>query len=227
MIIDLRRELRKYGIQPEYVLHIGAHEGQEDGTYRKMNATPIYVEANPEVYERLCEKLPQRECHLVAISDHEGTAQLHVTSMDQSSSLLSLKKHAEIYPDIVETKTVEVRCTTVDKLLEGRDISVDVLSLDIQGAELLALKGATTVLPNVSCVMTEVNRDELYEGCAQMDEIDEFLLKFDLVRVREAFPYHESWGDALYIKRDLLGQASWKNRIQRMLMPSQNSRRAA
>lgn len=227
MIIDLRRELRRYGIEPEYVLHVGAHEGQEDGTYKKMNATPIYVEANPEVYERLTANLPDRECHLVAISDHEGTAEFHVTSMDQSSSLLPLKKHAEIYPDIVETKTVQVRCTTIDKLLEGRDEPIDVISLDIQGAELLALKGAKHLLPNVSCVMTEVNRDELYAGCAQIQEIDEYLAQFDLVRVREAFPYHESWGDALYIKRDLIDQSQWKYRLQRFFRSSGTRRRAA
>ncbi len=120
MIIDLRRQLRKYGIKPQHILHVGAHEGQEDDIYRKLKATPVYVEANPEVYERLCQNLPNRECHLVAISDHEGVAELHITSADQSSSLLSLKKHAEIYPDIVETKTVQVPCTTIDKLLEAR-----------------------------------------------------------------------------------------------------------
>ncbi|MGB7325298.1 MAG: FkbM family methyltransferase [Rubripirellula sp.] len=227
MIIDLRRELRRYGIKPDHVLHVGAHEGQEDGTYRKMNATPVYVEANPDVFSRLRANLPERECHLVAISDHEGTAEFHVTSMDQSSSLLSLAKHSEIYPDIVETKTVQVQCTTIDKLLEGRTESFDVLSLDIQGAELLALKGATKLLGQLSCIMTEVNRDELYAGCARIEEIDAFLAQFDFKRVREAFPYHESWGDALYVKNDIAEQVGWTQRLLQFFQPSSEKSRAA
>ena len=207
MIIDLRRELRKYGIRPKYVLKVGAHEGQGDEMYRRMNTTPIYVEANPEVFARLRSNLPDRECHHVAISDHQGTAEFHVMSADQSSSLLSLKKHAEIYPDIVETKTVQVACTTIDKLL--------------------ALRGATKLLQSVSCVLTEVNRDELYEGCAEMQEIDDYLAKFDLVRVSESFFYHESWGDALYLKSDLVKQSSWWNRLGRFVRGPHSGRRAA
>lgn len=227
MIIDLRKELRRFGIKPDHILHVGAHEGQEDGIYRKMNATPVYVEANPEVFARLRENLPERECHLVAISDHEGTAELHVTSMDQSSSLLVLAKHAEIYPDIVETKTVQVRCTTIDQLLDGRTESFDVLSLDIQGAELMALKGAVNLLSQISCIMTEVNRDELYAGCARIEEIDDFLEQHDFKRVREAFPYHESWGDALYVKNHIEEQTGWPQRLLQFFQPAASKSKAA
>ncbi|TWU58309.1 FkbM family methyltransferase [Rubripirellula reticaptiva] len=218
MIIDLRRELRRYGIKPDHVLHVGAHEGQEDGIYRKMKATPVYVEANPEVFSRLRENLPDRECHMVAISDHEGTAEFHVTSADQSSSLLSLAKHSEIYPDIVETKTFQVQCTTIDKLLEGRAESFDVLSLDIQGAELLALKGASELLQTVSAIMTEVNREEMYHGCVQIEELDNYLDQFGFTRVKVTFPYHESWGDALYLK-NAIASRSGITKLMRRFFP--------
>ena len=220
MIIDLRRELRSYGIKPDHVLHVGAHEGQEDGIYQRMKATPVYIEANPEVFARLTELLPERECHQVAISDHEGTAELHITSADQSSSLLSLAKHAEIYPDIVETKSVTVPCTTIDKLLEGRNESFDVLSLDIQGAELMALKGATKLLQTVSAIMTEVNREEMYEGCVQIDELDDYLAVYDFTRVKVGFPYHESWGDALYLKNDIANRSGVTRMLRRFFPTS-------
>lgn len=215
MIIDFPAELARYDLQPKTVLHIGAHEGQEDATYRQIGATPIYVEANPEVFARLRENVPDRECHLFAISDTIGTAQFHVTSMDQSSSLLQLGKHAKIYPDIVETKTVEVQCTTVNELFADRHDSIDMINLDIQGAELMALRGATNILPSVSCILTEVNRDELYKGCAQLNEIDEFLGEFDFTRVRESYPYHKSWGDAFYVKKDVARSVPWTTKIVR------------
>lgn len=227
MIINLRRELRRYGIKPDHILQVGAHEGQEDRVYRKMKATPVYVEANPDVFSRLKNNLPQRECHLVAISDHEGVADLHVTSMDQSSSLLSLAKHSEIYPNIVVTKTVQVPCTTIDKLLAGRKESFDVLCIDIQGAELLALRGATNLLGQLSCIMTEVNRDELYAGCARIEEIDEYLAFHDFRRVRESFPYHESWGDAFYVKNHIAEPFGWSQRLLKKFRPLREQKTAA
>lgn len=227
MILDLVEELERFGIEADHVLHIGAHEGQEDKTYQSIGATPIYVEANPEVYERLTANLPERECHQVAISDHEGMAEFYVTSMDQSSSLLKLNKHAEIYPSIVETKAVKVRCTTVDQLLAGREETINVLNMDIQGAELLALRGAKTLLPQLDCIMTEVNRDELYTDCAQMSELDEYLGGFGFYRVAESFKYHKTWGDAFYVKERFVERAGWKMRWRHFWQARKHASRAA
>jgi len=51
----------------------------------------------------------------------------------------------------------------------------DFINLDIQGAELLALKGATAILPFIKAIYTEVNEKELYENCGLIDELDAFL----------------------------------------------------
>jgi hypothetical protein len=69
--------------------------------------------------------------------------------------------------------------------------------MDLQGAELLALRGATETLRSVRFVYTEVNVDELYAGCAQLDEIDEQLVGF--VRMETALTPH-GWGDAFYVR---------------------------
>ena len=46
--------------------------------------------------------------------------------------------------------------------------------MDVQGYELEVLKGATETLKHVDYVYCEVNRDEVYEGNAYVEEIDEF-----------------------------------------------------
>jgi FkbM family methyltransferase len=173
-----------------------------------MGIEPIYVEANPDVYNVLKQNVPSRECHLTAISDHVGSAKFHVTSFDQSSSLLTLKKHATIYPDIVEQKVIQVPCTTVDELLGDRFDQVDLINMDIQGAELMALRGATKTLPHVSCILTEVNREELYSGCAMLDQVDKFLSEYGFERTQASFKFHPSWGDAFYVKRHLIQHRS-------------------
>ena len=47
--------------------------------------------------------------------------------------------------------------------------------MDIQGAELMALRGATRCLENAKALQIEVNYQQLYEGCVLISEMDEFL----------------------------------------------------
>lgn len=73
-------------------------------------------------------------------------------------------------------------------------------NIDIQGAELLALKGMTKVINNYDYIYLEVNKEHLYKDCALIDEIDSFLNTFNFTRV-ETFWTDYNWGDALYIKK--------------------------
>ena len=70
-----------------------------------------------------------------------------------------------------------------------------------QGAELKALKGAKNLLKNVRAVYSEVNREELYAGCALIEEVDEFLKEFGFIRTDTKFTEF-GWGDALYLKQN-------------------------
>lgn len=73
----------------------------------------LFIEANPEVYKRLQEHIKGKENVLAAnvtISDYNGSINLHVTSFDQSSSILPLKEHKKIYPAIQEVSQREVPC---------------------------------------------------------------------------------------------------------------------
>lgn len=188
MIIDLEQEVQRYRLSLRHALHVGAHHGEEDALYRRLGIEPIYVEANPEAFAVLRQALPDRECHPVAIADREGIADFHVTSFDQSSSLLPLKKHLKIYPGIVERCLIQVPCTTIDALLGPRRNQIDLINMDIQGAELLALRGASQTLPHVKCLVTEVNRAELYEGCGLMHE-EAIILEDDCLPHPSFFPY--------------------------------------
>ena len=214
-MLDLEKLFINHGIHPRGVIHVGAHEGKEYGKYRQLGVEKIlFIEANPKVYQKLEEKFAEIEdvktvnC---AISNKKGTTKLHITSMDQSSSLLPLKLHSEVYPNIKETCQITVKSTTLDALVTDIGMSPEefnILNLDIQGAELMALQGAVSTLKHIDAVNTEVNFDELYEGCAHIDQIDDFMSDRGFARRATTTPYHASWGDALYVKKPVAAMSS-------------------
>ena len=65
----------------------------------------------------------------------------------------------------------------------------------------MALKGASESLKYTKAIYLEVNIDEVYKGCGKMNEIDEYLAKYNFVRVLTYITTH-GWGDALYIKNE-------------------------
>jgi FkbM family methyltransferase len=207
-MLDLQQLCTQHSIVPRGVVHVGAHEGHETGLYQAMGVPRVlYIEANPEVFERLqlrIAEFPNVQAVNCVASDRNGTVNLRVTSMDQSSSILPLKRHAEIYPTIEETHQVTVESKTLDTLLEELELEpsdFNIINIDIQGAELLALQGATNLLKYIEVINTEVNYEELYEGCALIDQLDEFLENCGFDRAATTTPLHPSWGDAFYVKK--------------------------
>jgi len=204
---DLAAIVAAQGIQVRGVVHVGAHHGEEIDLYRKLGAVRmVMVEANPDVYAELLAKhggigdvvLVNR-----AASDSSELRKFHLTSSSQSGSLLRLGKHAEIYPQIVASGEIEVQCTPLDDIMlewgqAGHEYNV--LNIDVQGAELMVLRGAERTLRHVDLINVEVSFAELYTGCPQIDDIDGFLAERGFRRIALACPYHPTWGDAVYVK---------------------------
>jgi FkbM family methyltransferase len=171
----------------------------------------LFVEANPDLAAALRARFAKRADVTIAefaAADRAGNLDFHLTSFDQSSSLLRLKKHAEIYPQIVPARTIPVPAKRLDDALAELNLAAarfDLLALDIQGAELMALRGCSGLVERVQAILCEVSFEELYEGCALADEIDAHLGQFGFARVATATPYHPSWGDGFYVRTAALG----------------------
>lgn len=196
------------------VIHIGAHYGEEVEKYLRAGVFPIIlVEANPELAELLKIKFspnPEVTVFHFAASEKSGTTSFHITNRDhQSSSILPLARHSELYPDIKVERTIDVPMLPIDLALERAGINAgkfNLLSIDIQGAELLALRGATGLLNGIDIICTEFNLEELYSGCAMLWELDAFLNDRGFTRIKLHSPYHRSWGDAIYLRSTTMKQ---------------------
>jgi FkbM family methyltransferase len=202
MILSLAELAAHHGFAVRSVLHLGAHLGEERDQYDEAGAAEVvWVEANPEVcaaLERGLSNPGHRAIQAVIADAADIEVDLYVTNNRRSSSLLPMHLHAVEHPGIVVTNTERLKTTTVDALCARAGISPDLLVLDLQGAELLALRGASQTLARVTALYTEVSTAELFRGCALLHELDEFLDGF--VRVDTVMTPHQ-WGEALYLAR--------------------------
>ncbi len=158
-----------------------------------------------KLLERLWEN-PDAMAFKIACGSKEGTGTVYVTDGNEghSSSLLFPKLHLRYHPELPVTAIVETRIVTLDSVFDRWKLNVndyDLLVLDVQGYELEVLKGASEVLKNVKYVISEVNREELYTGCAMIEDIDEHLKTFGFKREWEMWcGPNESYGDAFYVR---------------------------
>lgn len=212
MLIDFDILEKKYGIIPEGVIHVGMHEAEEYPIYEKAGVRSIiFIEANP-ILANILHYDFHDDVYVVnaAVSDKREKVTFNVTNNGQSSSILNLKDHSQIYPGIVVSDQYEVTTRTLAEVCDHCSLNpafmnyvFNVINLDIQGAELKALKGLHEYWENIEAVFTEVNYREMYEGCALVGEMDEFLEEKGFKKVEEV-DTGAGWGDALYIKTTCL-----------------------
>jgi FkbM family methyltransferase len=184
------------------IIHIGAHYGEELEEYQLNNISDVVLfeplSSNFQVLEQRAAQFNMNIIgHQVALGNGNGEVEMFLSSnLRESSSILKPKKHLEQYPHITFN---EVESVSLCKLDDYGYQNYNFINMDVQGYELEVLKGSTETLKCVDYVYCEVNRDEVYEGNAFVEQLDEFLKPYNLNRVETEW-LGDTWGDALYIK---------------------------
>ena len=202
MLINFSDLYKKYNMSITGIIHIGAHYGEELEEYSLNNIPSIVLfeplSANFRVLEQRATQFNMNIIgHQVALGNVSGKVEMFLSSNQQeSSSILKPKIHLDQYPHITfnETETV-----TLSKLDDYNYKDYNFINMDVQGYELEVLKGSTETLKFVDYVYCEVNRDEVYENNALVEQLDEFLKPYNLNRVETEW-VGDTWGDALYIR---------------------------
>ncbi|MEX0596969.1 MAG: FkbM family methyltransferase [Candidatus Paceibacterota bacterium] len=188
------------------VIHIGAHECEEYELYLKnfegvKTEDMIWIEALPHKVQQIKYVYPNMRIFNQCISDKDGDkVSFMVTNNGQSSSMLEFGTHSLQHPGVVEVGRIELTTKTLDTFCADENLDMshyNFMNLDIQGAEYLALKGASKLLENVDYIYSEVNADELYKGCLTLPHFDQFLLEKGFKRVNLEMTEY-GWGDAFY-----------------------------
>ncbi len=208
MLIDFRQLFPRHNIKPKGVLHIGANIGEEAPVYDELGIKKvIWIEANEEIFRKLCSNIDKFTgqaalCYCIG-DEHNAAVNFHVSNNgSQSSSILEFGTHSTTHPEVKFLYDVPMLTKRIDKLYDGTfDKEIDFLNIDLQGAELKALKGMGDILHQFKWAYLEVNQAELYKGCPMVQDLDIFLLGFGFRRAETKWAGNTNWGDALYVKK--------------------------
>ncbi len=200
---------------PDVILDCGANVGQTAANLRQAypNAIIYCFEPVASVFEELQRRAEQWHVHpeRIAVSDFNGQATMHLTASPESNSLFPfLKEHNPLTEPHRVVGEEPVRVVRLDDWCRSVPIEpsrIDVLKMDVQGSELDALNGATTILQTVKLVLLEVAFVPFYRGCPLHRDIDSFMVAHGFAcrsLYRSAQP--EVWADALYVPTTPPGQ---------------------
>ncbi len=172
------------------IFDVGAHHGGITQIYRKHfpSATIHCFEPFPESFKSLIENVgsrPETFCHLLAVSDKTGLAYLNANKSSFTNSLLATDERAKSFWGdglLTSVSKIEVQTTCIEDFCCQNTIShIDILKMDVQGAEFSVLKGAKDFLARqkISIIYTELITCPTYKGQYKWHELMAFLDSFN------------------------------------------------
>uniref|UniRef100_A0A6C0DNA9 Methyltransferase FkbM domain-containing protein n=1 Tax=viral metagenome TaxID=1070528 RepID=A0A6C0DNA9_9ZZZZ len=184
--------------------HIGAHECEELQFYNDLGLKPedvVWIDAIPSKVTEATNKGIPNVYNAVITDKNDEEIIFNISNNVQSSSVLEFGTHSQEHPWVVYVDKIKQKSITIDTFFERNNIDAskyNFWNFDIQGAELMALKGATNSIKYAKALYLEVNEKELYKNCGLITDIDNFLSQYNFKRVLTNMTIH-GWGDALYI----------------------------
>lgn len=208
MLLNLNYIVPAFKLKIKGVMHIGAHTAEERNIYKGLDIQDVlWFEGNPDIYDNLCkiiEPYPNNKAYNYLLSNSCKKAKFYITNHKQSSSILPLDLHKEMYPEIQVVEERDITTLPLHYVVEKEDINMEkfnMLCLDVQGEEFEVIKGAIPILNRIDYIYTEVNTIHLYKDCPLLEDMDGLLEAFGFYREIWSLT-KKGWGDALYIKKN-------------------------
>ena len=205
----LRRSYRLFRFFPPVncrsIFDVGADRGTfTDRALRCFDAQRVWlVEANPEAASALQKKYAaDPRCKIIpaAIVAKSGRVQFKIDEHASSSSILALENQKE---QRAAGRIVDVPALSLDDLFTQEKINeLDLLKVDVQGAERMLIQGGSNALRRTRLVYIEVLFETGKSGAAWFGELHEMLSELGFkLRVLHRFRYS---GDGYLLQADAL-----------------------
>jgi FkbM family methyltransferase len=184
------------------VLHLGAHKGQEADIYQWFGKKVIWIEAIPKIFDQLKDNLcfyKNQEAYCLLLGDTDNLKKSFFISNNDSasSSLFKFSKNTLEGKYFSDTKLkiqdeITLEMYKLDSFVKKNNINISEYNhwiIDLQGAELLALKGAENSLKFCDSILIEVSKVDIYENGVLWPELKDWLM------IRNFYPITEPTQD--------------------------------
>lgn len=234
--LEIKKELLDFYTTKKslIIFDIGTCDGLDAVKYHRLfpNSTLYAFEPLPANFLLLKQNIEKYNCPIfpinLALSNEVGTAEFHVSSGrpqdvasdidwdfgNKSSSLLPPNKASEVLPWLKFQEKITVETSTLDSFCLQKSISlIDFIHMDVQGAEMLVLKGASSMLSKIKMIWMEVENIELYKNQPLKTDVESFLKKNGFTKVKDTVNQiagDQLWVNLNYFPKKKLTHTIWK-----------------
>jgi FkbM family methyltransferase len=206
---------------PFNLLEIGACEGENSIRYAQFfpRANIHVFEPLPKNYQAVLQHIAKYQpanlrAHQLCLSEQIGFADFFVSSGrpenatdlewdygNKSSSLLPPDRNADYFPWMEFKEKIQVKTDTLDNFCRANGLGeIGFMHIDVQGAELMVLKGGQAMLQHTQAMWIEVSDVPLYQGQALQQDIEDFLRPLGFTKIVDTVA---GWsGDQFWVKKD-------------------------
>ncbi len=187
------------------IFDVGCCEGEDTIKYSMIfpNCDIYSFEPHPENFTKTVNNLDKygiknATVFNIAISNSQSTIDFYLSEGhpnnlpvteewdygNKSSSILPAKELHERYDWLRLNKSIKVKSTTLDIFCKEKNIKkIDLLHLDVQGAEILVLEGSDNIIDNIGLIWLEAETVELYKDQPLKNDVINYLSeKFEKIK---------------------------------------------
>ena len=172
---DFLDHLKRLGFEPQTIIDVGVAIGTTPLYEKFPDSTHLLIEPLREfeqIIKEICQKY-NASYILAAAGYNSGKIKINVHP-DLSSSSTYIEKESK-FIDSISREVTQIR---IDDVCKEKDLKGPYLiKIDVQGAELDVLEGATDIINNTEVIILEVSFFELYEGGPQFYDVIDYMHK--------------------------------------------------
>jgi FkbM family methyltransferase len=183
----LKKLKTEKNFMPMKILDIGANIGFWTNSVKAIwpDAEYTCIEAGPK-YEKHLKEIANNY-HIAVLGDSNREVKMYLREIDKGSKKkITYTKGSTVFGIFKDHEIRQMQ--TLDQLV-GKDAQFDLIKQDVQGAEIMIMKGAPEIFTRAKYVVQEVNthKDKQFPDMPSESEMDEFMfeLGFDHSEVIE------------------------------------------
>jgi FkbM family methyltransferase len=202
--------VKQYLPENPVILEAGGRFGEDTVRMKSLwpNATMHVFEPLPSSFKTMLDAvshLSNVHCYPYALTSYCGSTDFYINTGNLGAC--SINAPVSWNEEEFEKTPIKVPCTTLNKWMRGQAIShIDFMWLDMEGHELHALRHGIDVLKTAKAIYTEVSFMPVRLNSGLYTNLKALLIAHGFSEVWRSTYKEEKYGDALFIKKDLLNQ---------------------